>query len=556
VTFTTRPELKGTFGMVASTHWLASAAGMAVLERGGNAFDAAVAAGFTLQVVEPHLNGPGGDLPAVFWSAERGAVLVLCAQGVSPAAATSDRFRELGHELIPGTGLLPACVPGAFGGWLLLLREFGTWPLGDVLEFAIGYARDGYPVHPGMTLRIRQAEPLLREWPGSAALYLPPPPAGQLFRNEALAATYERIVAESRGGTREDEIERAHSAYYEGFVADAIDRFSAANGGLLTGDDLASWRATLEPPATFDYRGLTVCKTRAWGQGPVFLQQLALLDGFDLTELSDAEYIHTVVECAKLAFADREAFYGDTDVPLDHLLSREYNDERRRLVGDEASAELRPGGGRLPRLVEAEATVGTGEPTGDTVHLDVADRFGNLVSATPSGGWLQSSPVIPELGWPLGTRAQMFWLEEGLPSSLRPRTRPRTTLSPSLALREGEPYLAFGTPGGDHQDQWTLHAFLRHAVFGDDLQAAMDAPSFHTDHFPSSFFPRPAYPRRVAVEDRWGEETIAELARRGHDVVVSGSWSLGRVSAVAREPDGLLRAGANARGMQGYAVGR
>jgi gamma-glutamyltranspeptidase/glutathione hydrolase len=556
VTFTTRPELKGTFGMVASTHWLASAAGMAVLERGGNAFDAAVAAGFTLQVVEPHLNGPGGDLPAVFWSAERGEVLVLCAQGVSPAAATSARFRELGHELIPGTGLLPACVPGAFGGWLLLLREFGTWRLGDVLEFAIGYARDGYPVHPGMTLRIRQAEPLLREWPGSAALYLPPPPAGRLFRNEALAVTYERIVAESLGGTREEEIERARLLFYNGFVADAIDRFSAANGGLLTGDDLASWRATLEPPATFDYHGLTVCKTSAWGQGPVFLQQLALLDGFDLTELSDAEYVHTVVECAKLAFADREAFYGDTDVALDHLLSREYNDERRRLVGDEASAELRPGGGRLPQLVEAEATVGSGEPTGDTVHLDVADRFGNLVSATPSGGWLQSSPVIPELGWPLGTRAQMFWLEEDLPSSLRPRTRPRTTLSPSLALREGEPYLAFGTPGGDHQDQWTLHAFLRHAVFGDDLQAATDAPSFHTDHFPSSFFPRTAYPLRVAAEDRWGEATIAELTRRGHDVEVSGSWSLGRVSAVARDPGGLLRAGANPRGMQGYAVGR
>jgi gamma-glutamyltranspeptidase/glutathione hydrolase len=288
----------------------------------------------------------------------------------------------------------------------------------------------------------------------------------------------------------------------------------------------------------------------------VFLQQLALLAGFDLTELSDAEYVHTVVECAKLAFADREAFYGDTDVPLDHLLSREYNDERRQLIGEDASAELRPGGGRLPRLVEAEATVGSGEPTGDTVHLDVADRFGNLVSATPSGGWLQSSPVIPELGWPLGTRGQMFWLEEGLPSSLRPRTRPRTTLSPSLALRDGKPYLAFGTPGGDHQDQWTLHTFLRHAVFGDDLQAAIDAPSFHTDHFPSSFFPRPAYPRRVSIEDRWGEETIEELARRGHDVEVSGSWSLGRVSAVARDAGGLLRAGASARGVQGYAAGR
>ncbi|HEY7692744.1 MAG TPA: gamma-glutamyltransferase family protein [Gaiellaceae bacterium] len=557
MTFTTRPELKGTFGMVASTHWLGTAAGMAVLERGGNAFDAAVATGFTLQVVEPHLNGPGGDLPVVFWSAERGEPLVLCAQGVAPAAATIDRFRELGHELVPGTGLLAACVPGAFGGWLRLLDEFGTWRLEDVLAFAIGYAEQGYPVVPGITMTIERTEDLLRTWEGSAELYLPAPQPGSLFRNPALAATYRRIVDESRGGSREQELERARDLFYRGFVADELDRFSAGNRGLLTGADLASWEPTLEPPATFDFHGLTVCKTGPWGQGPVFLQQLALLAGFDLAELSDPEYVHVVVECAKLAFADREAFYGDTEVPLERLLSREYADERRRLVGDTASDELRPGdGGRLPMPVAGAATVGAGEPTrGDTVHLDVADRFGNLVSATPSGGWLQSSPVIPSLGWPLGTRAQMFRLEEGLPSSLVPGRRPRTTLSPTLALRDGGPALAIGTPGGDQQDQWTLHAFLRHVVFGDDLQAAIDAPSFHTDHFPSSFFPREARPGSLALEARWGGEVADELRRRGHDVTVTEPWSLGRVTAVAREK-GQLKAGANPRGMQGYAAGR
>jgi gamma-glutamyltranspeptidase/glutathione hydrolase len=543
--------------MVASTHWLATAAGMAVLERGGNAFDAAVATGFTLQVVEPHLNGPGGDLPAVFWAAERGEPLVLCAQGVAPAAATVERFRELGHELVPGTGLPAACVPGAFGGWVRLLAEFGTWRLEDVLAFAIGYADEGYPVVPGITMLIERTEELLRTWEASAALYLPAPRPGSLFRNRALAATYRRIVEESRGGSRDQELERARRLFYEGFVAEEIDRFSADGGGLITGADLAAWEPTLEPPATLDFRGLTVCKSRAWGQGPVFLQQLALLDGFDLAELSDAEYVHVVVECAKLAFADREAFYGDVDVPLERLLSRAYADERRELVGDEASAELRPGeGGRLPSPVAAAGAVGAGEPTrGDTVHLDVADRFGNLVSATPSGGWLQSSPVIPALGWPLGTRAQMFWLEEGLPSSLVPGRRPRTTLSPTLALRDGEPALSIGTPGGDQQDQWSLHAFLRHVVFGDDLQAAIDAPSFHTDHFPSSFFPRAAAPRSLALESRWGEDVADELRRRGHDVTVTDAWSLGRVSAVARE-DGQLKAGANPRGMQGYAAGR
>ncbi len=557
MTFTTRPELRGTFGMVASTHWLGTAAGMAVLERGGNAFDAAVAAGFTLQVVEPHLNGPGGDLPVVFWSAERGEPLVLCAQGVAPAAATIERFRGLGHDLVPGTGLLAACVPGAFGGWLRLLAEFGTWRLEDILSFAIGYAEQGYPVVPGITMTIERTEELLRTWAASAALYLPAPQPGSLFGNAALAATYRRIVDESRGGSREQELERARELFYGGFVAEEIYRFSAENGGLITGGDLAGWQPTVEPPATLDFRGLTVCKTGPWGQGPVFLQQLALLDGFDLAELSAAEYVHVVVECAKLAFADREAFYGDADVPLGRLLSREYADERRRLVGDTASGELRPGdGGRLPSPVAAAATVGAGEPTrGDTVHLDVADRFGNLVSATPSGGWLQSSPVIPALGWPLGTRAQMFWLEEGLPASLAPGRRPRTTLSPTIALRDGEPALAIGTPGGDQQDQWSLHAFLRHVVFGDDLQAAIDAPSFHTDHFPSSFFPRESLPRALALESRWGEDVAEELRRRGHDVTVTDPWSLGRVSAVARE-NGVLKAGANPRGMQGYAAGR
>ena len=549
--------------MVASTHWLASAAGMAVLERGGNAFDAAAATGFTLQVVEPHLNGPGGDLPVVFWSAERGEPLVLCAQGTAPAAATIERYRGLGHELVPGTGLLAACVPGAFDGWMLLLRDFGTLGPEDVLEVAIGYAEDGYPVVPGITATIEHVEPLLRDWPGSAELYLPAPRPGTLFRNRALAATYRRILeAASGAGSREQRIDAARAAFYRGFVAEAIDRFCGEQGGLLAGEDLAGWEATLESPATYDYRGYTVCKTGPWGQGPVFLQQLALLTGFDLEEmgLGSAEYVHTVVECSKLAFADREAYYGDpgfVEVPLDTLLSTDYNDERRSLIAVEASDALRPGGGRLPKLVEAVATVGAGEPTrGDTVHLDIADRFGNLVSATPSGGWLQSSPVIPELGWPLGTRAQMFWLEEGLPASLAPGKRPRTTLSPSIALRDGEPYLAFGTPGGDQQDQWSLHVFLNHVHGGLDLQAAIDAPDFHTDHFPSSFFPRQAEPRSLALEGRFDDAVVADLRGRGHDVRVTDDWSLGRVSAVGREEDGTLKAGANPRGMQGYAVGR
>jgi gamma-glutamyltranspeptidase / glutathione hydrolase len=580
--FTTRPELRGTFGMVASTHWLASSAGMAVLERGGNAFDAAVAAGLVLQVVEPHLNGPGGDVPAIIHSAERDEVIVICGQGPAPAAAVPERFAELGLDLIPGSGPLAAVVPGAFDAWMLMLRDFGTWELADVMAFATGYARDGYPVVPGIRSAVLGVEELLRtEWTSSAAVYLPAPRNGERFRNPELAATYERI-ARTPGTTREGRIDAARDAFYRGWVAEAIDAWvrntdvmdssGERHRGLLRGDDLAGWEATLEAPVTLDYHGHTICKTGPWGQGPVMLQQLALLAGYDLDAMGPGpDFVHTVVECAKLAFADREAYYGDpdfTDVPLATLLSAAYADERRALVGATASTELRPGSPgrepRLPPLTRAAADSVGSEPTlalaretrGDTCHLDVADRHGNLVSATPSGGWLHGAPMIPGLGFCLGTRAQMFWLTDGLPNSLEPRKRPRTTLTPTLVLRGGDPYLAIGTPGGDMQDQWSLGALLGHLHHGLDLQAAIDAPSFHTNHLPSSFWPRELRLNELEIEERAGEGTIAELRRRGHDVQVRPPWSLGRVSAVAREPGGMLKAGANARGMQGYAAGR
>jgi gamma-glutamyltranspeptidase/glutathione hydrolase len=283
---------------------------------------------------------------------------------------------------------------------------------------------------------------------------------------------------------------------------------------------------------------------------------------------NSADYVHTVVECAKLAFADREAWYGDprlVDVPLGELIDTGYAAVRRRMVGSNASMELRPGmvAGRSPQLPPLVGTggrsvVGAGEPTrGDTCHVDVVDARGNLVAATPSGGWLQSSPAIPGLGFCLGTRAQTFWLTEGLPNSLAGAKRPRTTLSPTIVMRGADPYLAFGTPGGDQQDQWSLNFFLAHAHGSLNLQAAIDAPMFHTEHFPSSFYPRIARPGYVAVEERFDPDTIDELRRRGHDVGVEGSWSLGRVSAAGIDRDtGVLKAAANPRGMQGYAIGR
>ena len=484
--FTTRPELLGTFGMVSSTHWLASAAGMGILERGGNAFDAAACAGFVLQVVEPNLNGPGGDLPIVLYSAEREAVQVVCGQGVAPGAATIERFRDLGLEVIPGTGPLAACVPGAFGGWLLLLAEHGTMRLREVLEPALGYARAGFPVVPRITEAIASVERLFREeWPSSAALWLQDgvPEPGRLLRNTELAETYRRLVeeAEAATGDRVGQVEAARRAWYEGWVAEAIGAFVGGgermdssgrrHRGLLTSDDMTGWRATLEAPVSHDHGRCTLFKTGPWGQGPVLLQQLALLEGFDLGAMGagSAEFIHTVVECAKLAFADREAWYGDpafVEVPMDRLLDASYTRSRRKLVAGEASRELRPGSpdGRVPRVAwrfgmapEDAEPAGVGDPTlppgGDTVHVDVADRFGNLVSCTPSGGWLQSSPAIPGLGFCLGTRAQIFNLQPGHPNALAPGKRPRTTLSPSIAFRDGEPWMTFGTPNADQQDQ-------------------------------------------------------------------------------------------------------
>ena len=604
MSFTTRPELRGNFGMVASTHWLASAAGMGVLERGGNAFDAAVAAGFTLQVVEPHLNGPGGDLPALLWDARRGKVEALCGQGPAPAAATISRFRTLGLDMVPGSGLLATCVPGATDAWLVMLRDYGTIGLPEALEAAIHYAANGYPLVSRIVDGIASVQELFTEhWPTSAAVYLPggnlPKPLST-FRNPQMAESYHRLAkaAADAPGNREAKIEAARTAWRTGFVAEAIDRFCRDNEvmdssgrrhrGLLTGDDMARWSAGVEAPLTYNYQGWTVAKCGPWSQGPALLQQLALLKGFDLDKLdpSGPDFIHLVVEASKLAFADREAWYGDPDfveVPLQALLSDTYNAERRKLIGDRASMELRPGnptghGARLAMVKGVAGNVaGIGEPTvgrlegsdgkvgrrgaaaGDTCHLDVADRWGNMVAVTPSGGWLQSSPIIPELGFALGSRAQMFWLEEGLPNSLAPGKRPRTTLTPSLALRDGKPALAFGTPGGDQQDQWSTQFFLKHVHHKMNLQETIDSPAFHSEHFPSSFYPRAARPGYLGVEGRLPKTTVDELRRRGHEVEVGGDWSEGRLSACGREdgPDGVvLKAAANPRGMQGYAVGR
>ncbi|WP_371740992.1 gamma-glutamyltransferase family protein [Frigoribacterium sp. CFBP 13729] len=643
--FTTRPDLRGTFGMTASTHWLATASAQSVLERGGNAFDAAVAGAFVLHVVEPHLNGPGGDMTAVFATAdEPGRPVVLMGQGPAPAGATVEHYRAEGLDLVPGSGALAAAVPGAVDAWLLLLRDHGTWELADVLAYAIGYARDGHPITARVTETIGAVAGLFADhWPTSADRWLvdgAPPAPGEMVVNEAYARVLDGLVAaggalpaadagpaprtpgtDGPGSSRAEaarraRVDAARTEWAEGLVATSIDAFvrtphrhstGGDHAGVMRASDLAAFRASTEEATTVEFRGHVVAKTGAWGQGPALLQVLAMLDPLpdELLDPSTVEGAHTIVEALKLAMADREAWYGDRDVPLDRLLSAEYAAERRALIGRTASHELRPGdaggaggAGRLPTLRTddevagpgagvGEPTVGsfsaaapgavppavpaddarqpgaepdvapTGETRGDTCHIDVVDRWGNVVSATPSGGWLQSSPTIPELGFCLGSRLQMSWLEEGTASTLEPGRRPRTTLTPTLVLRDGQPLVALGSPGGDQQDQWQLLYLLRTIVGGWTPQQAIDAPALHTTSFPGSFWPRTWTPGGVVVEDRLGDELIAGLEARGHVVTRSGDWSLGRLSSVTRDPEtGVLGAAANPRGAQAYAAGR
>jgi len=591
--FTTRPEILGSFGVVTSTHWIASAVGMSILEKGGNAFDAAVATGFVLQIVEPHLCGPGGDLPAVIYSTRKDKVEVICAQGPAPAGATIEHYTAEGLSLIPGDGLLATVIPGSFDGWMLMLRDYGSMSVRDVLEPAIYYAERGHPMLPRVSATIKGLAAFFeKEWPTSYETWLPNgsvPEAHANFRNPVLAETWKRIIAEAEAKSgREAQVEAARDAFYRGFVAEKIDDYLKtaevidASGnrhkGVLTATDMANWSATIEEPLTYDYHGWTIAKIGPWGQGPVFLQTLSILKGFDLAAMNPtgADFVHTVVEAMKLAFADREVYYGDPDfseIPVAHLLSETYAAERRKLVGADASFDLRPG--IVPgfeaqhdltmTMLGADSKTGAVyEPTmahlsekrGDTVHIDVIDRDGNMVSVTPSGGWLQSSPTVPGLGFCLNSRAQMFWLKPGLPTSLAPGKRPRTTLTPSLGLYEGRPTLAFGTPGGDQQEQWQLSFFLRYAHHKLNLQAAIDQPLFHTSHFPGSFYPRTREPGSLMAEANFRPDVLDALRRKGHKLTVADVWTIGRLTAARRDADGLLRAAATPRLMQAYAVGR
>ena len=596
-TFTTRPVIMGTRGVVTSGHYLATAAGFRVMEQGGNAIDAAAAMCFCLNLLEPASNGIGGEVPTLIYSARDRKVYAISGMGTAPRSFTIEWCRENGIDLIPGDGYLPACVPAVVDTWATAVARFGTMTFSQILQPAIDLAEKGYPMYQRLHDRLSADWRKYTElYPTTGEVYYPDgrvPEVGEIFRNPEFAEVLklmQRAEKDAAGRGRAEGIRAARDAFYKGPVAERIAEFIASNPvedasgvahkGLLSYEDMAEWHADVEEPALAGYRGLEVYKCPPWTQGPVFLQQLGILEGFDIAGMghNSPEYLHTWIETAKLAFADREAYYGDPNfdsVPLETLLSEEYSAGRRNLIGASASLEMRAGdaGHGVPgydiALVAEDnrnalgvaardiRDLGLGHAhVGDTTHLDAVDREGNMVAATPSGGWLGTSPVIKGLGFPIGTRGQMFYLNPERPNALAPGKRPRATLTPTLVTKDGEPYMVFGTPGGDGQDQWTLQFFINYVDFGMNLQEALDAPTLHSVHFPSSFYPRAAYPGRIVAESRIAPDITNELARRGHEVTTTGPWSNGKVMGIRYDGErGVIQGAAAPKGDIGYAIG-
>ncbi len=579
----TRPVIMGTRGVVVSGHHQASDAGLDILKKGGNATDAGVATVFAQAVLEFDRFGIGGEVPILVHSAERQQVYALSGQGQAPRRATLEWFRERDIQAIPGDCFLPAPVPAVVGTLIEALREFGTMSLSEVLAPAIGLAERGFAVFPSYLENLRRVEGRMRsEWPTSAQIFLPGgelPEVGDVLIQADLARTLRRLAAaeqEAAAGGRDAGLQAAHDVFYRGELTAEMVAFQKgfpcmdANGvmspGLLELDDFAAFRPVVEEPAHTSYRGVDVYKVGFWSQGPVLLQALNLLEGYDVRGLghNTPPYLHLLAEAMKLAFADREWYYADPDfvgVPEEGLLSKRYAEERRALIDlSKPSLKLRPGdpypfqSRQVAHAPVPDDVVFRPDPPG-TTGTRVADREGNVFSATPSGGWFTASPIVAGLGFVLGTRGQSFFLDESRANRLQPGKRPRTTLTPTLAMRDGKPFMAWGTPGGDAQDQVNLQFLLNVVEFGMDIQSALDAPLMQILDFPPSFFPRETRPGVMRIESRVAEATLSDLGDMGHTVLPAGPWSIGDATAILVDPGrGVLYGAAGPRRDKSYAL--
>ena len=569
--FAHRPTIAVTRHAIAAGHYLAATAGFAILEAGGNAIDAGCAAGIALGVLQSDLVDVAGVAPIMIYRAEKREVVTIAGLGAWPRALDPELFmREHGGK-IP-KGVLRTVVPAAPDAWITALKRWGTMSFGAVAAAAIRLARDGFPMYPLMEASLKRHEADHRGWPSSAAIFLPNgrvPEAGDIFRQTDLAASLQYMADEERaaaGRRREAGLDAAHDAFYRGDIAKKIVAFMKEQGGLLSAEDLAGYHSPVGPPERRRFGDLEVFTCGAWCQGPVLLQTLALLEGTDLAGLghNSADYVHRLTEALKLAFADREAYYGDpalVEVPLASLISAEYAAERRKLIRpDRAWPEMPPPGdlgrqagrgfGDFPR------PSGDPNPEPDTSYVCVADRWGNLFSATPSDG-SYGSPVVPGTGLIPSNRGSQSRPDPRHPAGVGPGKRPRLTPNPALAIKGGDHFMPFGTPGGDVQSQAMLQVLLNRFVFGQEVQSAIESPRFASYSYPSSFAPYDYYPGRLAIEARIPEAVIAELQRRGHEIQrwPDWIWTAGAVCAIdVDKKRGVIEAGADPR-RAAYALG-
>jgi gamma-glutamyltranspeptidase / glutathione hydrolase len=564
------PRLLGTRGAVACEHYLAADAAADILKLGGNAVDAAVAGVLVEGLCNPQMHTIGGECPILLHMADGDGVVSINGNTAAPGTATPEAYRERGLSDVPDEGILAAGVPAAMGALLTALSRYGRLTFADVAAPAIGLADGGFPMHRALLNQenfgiLALAEKFVRQWPGSAKVYVPGgdvPTEGEIFCNAALAGMFKQLASVERHsrGDRSKGIQLVHDEFYRGDVAADIAAYSKSHDGLLTREDLAQFETLSERPVSLDFADATLFKCGFWTQGPTILQSLAMFDDRELASLghNSADYLHFLIESIKLAYADREQFYGDSgqiEVPEQELLSKEYALRRATLIDpNRAYPELRPGDPRngQPLLPEEQRLGGKAWGPG-TVHVDVIDAEGNMVAATPSGAWIKSSEVIPSLGFPLGNRLMTFYLDPPHhPNRVAPFKRPRTTISPSLAFRSGKPWMVFGSMGGDQQDQWQLQFFLNRVLFGMSIQQAIEAPKLSSEHFPGFFAPHDRFPNRVRVEPRISQDVIETLSKRGHDVEIAADWTEGYLLAASRDADtGVLEAGCDPRGSKG-----
>lgn len=556
------PPVRGTREMVGAANNQEVEAGYRLLTQGGNAVDAGVAAVLAAAVTEQNRFGLGGEIPILVKLSGK-PVVAVSGIGTAPAKATAEFYRNRKAELwedparkppIPELGILAAPVPGVFDGLILALDRFGTKPFAAVAAPAIEDA-DGFPIGEEFAGFLRAGQKFLLLWPASRDFFLPggsPPARGSLYREPILARTLRELAAveaKTRGG-RSAKLRAVRNHFYKGALAKRLAAWSERNGGLIRDPDLSGFHAETDKPRCGSYRGYEICKPGFWTQGPVMIEMLNILEGYDLKAMghNSPEYLHTAIEAAKLAFADRDRYYGDpkfSAIPEQTLLSRDYAAERRKLIDSaHASMEHRPGKLAPPGKPAESATAHNIVP--DTTCVNVVDRNGNVFSATPSGGWLPSV-IAGDTGIPLSTRMQSFVLDAGHPNQLQAGKRPRVTLSPTIVLKDGKPFLALSTPGGDNQDQALLQVLLNIVTFGMNPQEAVEAPRFQTEHFYSSFANHEFVPGKLNLEGRIPKATADKLIALGHRVTVTGDWSNSSAPTVIQLENGVLQGGADPR---------